>query len=122
MITNACDSITIRQSKEKYPYDGIIKIKWNIYLPLFRFEIEDNGTGIKPEIEPYLFSHIPDTDMPEELKKKNIKSALDLSGGRGLGLSVIYNMVGRKDCNIGYTNKGESKGAIFWYEHQLKSL
>ena len=122
LIINACDSIKIRQSTEDENYKGVINMKVQAVDNNLRVEIDDNGMGIDASVEAHLFTYLSGSTISEGLLKRNMDPQLGLVGRLGGSLRDIKRSVERRDGTMGYTNKGNFSGAIFWYELPLELL
>ncbi len=72
---------------------------------LFRFEVQDTGIGIAPELVGQLYE--PFTTMN--------RSTLRQRGGAGLGLAISKQLLALMDGRIGFENRVD-QGATFWFE------
>jgi sensor histidine kinase regulating citrate/malate metabolism len=111
MIYNALDSITMKNLNSE-GYKPKIKMRLCVDDKIFRFAIEDNGTGIDSEVEKQLFKQ---KISSEKKKHKHICSG-------GLGKHMLDSRYDIKELggDIGFYNKGLNEGAIFWYEVPLQ--
>jgi len=125
LITNAKDSIHIRGARQNLDYMGRIEVGVSASDDQVRVSIEDNGAGIHPEIEPYLFMKLSGTGIPHRILKSGIKIAeriQGIDGWRGVDLSCVREKVVELGGKVFYENKGQNVGAIFGYEVPIISL
>lgn len=122
LITNSKDSIHIKRDCQGTDYMGQIEASVSISDGQLRVTVEDNGSGIHPEIEPYLFAWLPQTLVPEHLLKMKMDKKLNLSGRMGDDLRQVKGNVEGLGGKIFYKNKGYNVGAIFGYEVPISSL
>lgn len=104
MFKNAVDSVTERLPEADYVVN--LQLRMSFDGDEFCFEVEDNGTGILPNIEPILYKGVmlsPKKDRPE------------LCGGHGADLTLAKDKVYRMKGTLYHKNKGENQGAIFGY-------
>ena len=79
---------------------GTLKISLAAHEQGFRFEIQDNGVGIKKEDKEQIFTHFFVAD-----KSRNTE-------GSGLGLSIVKKIIDKLDGQITFESE-EGKGAKF---------
>jgi len=113
LIPNASDSVVERALIEGPSFEVEVGLRacYNPESDLYQFEIEDNGMGIDPKVELFLFSGRMGS------KKKRDKRMI---GGGGEGLSIVLREVTFRGGHIDYVNKGLMQGAKFWYSVPLK--
>ncbi|MFT3782990.1 MAG: ATP-binding protein [Nibricoccus sp.] len=78
-------------------------------VPL-RFEVEDSGIGVPPEVEKKLFTPFSQADS----------STTRRFGGTGLGLAISRQIVELMDGKIGLHPRTPAPGTVFWFTAQLK--
>jgi hypothetical protein len=123
LITNAKDSIHIKRARQRADYHGRIEVNVCASDDLLRVVIEDNGAGIEPEVEPYLFTWLGKaTTIPSHLLKKNMDRMIGIDGLIGDDLRQVRENVQGLGGRVFYENKGYNVGAIFGYEVPLSSL
>ncbi len=76
---------------------------------MLRFEVEDSGIGIKPDVVEILFKPFTQADA----------TMTRLFGGTGLGLAISQQLVELMQGEIG-VNSEVSKGSCFWIEVPFK--
>ena len=90
-----------------------VRIKYNPETGIYHFEVEDNGMGIDPQIEPLLFSsRVPSSKKTDDR----------MLGGFGGALSDAWKAIAFRGGQINYRNKGHMQGAVFEYSVPLKRL
>lgn len=106
LLSNACDSLSEQKTKD-VNFKGIIHTKI-IYKDMknIRIEVEDNGSGIKNEIQEKIFDPFFTT------KSK--------SDGMGLGLTISSNIVKNHNGIIQYESSMDYGGARFIVELPVK--
>ncbi len=92
-------SVTLRAGVARESSEGV----------LVRFEVEDTGIGIEPEVIPRLFSAFEQGD----------NSITRLYGGTGLGLAVTKKLALLMGGDAGVVSS-PGKGSIFWFTAWLK--
>ncbi|MBI2176327.1 ATP-binding protein [Candidatus Woesearchaeota archaeon] len=108
-VENAADSIKTR-IEEDANFVGKLKLLAQLHADSVRLEVEDNGTGIDPEVEPLLFiSRIESAKFGK----------LNMHGGLGVSLYWLSNKLEKIGGRVGYVNKGQGVGAAFWCEVPL---
>lgn len=122
LITNARDSIHIKRERQQEDYRGRIEIKVIVSNDQLRVAIEDNGAGVHPGIEPYLFTRLDTVPIPPHLLKENMDPKADIAGKSGDDLDQVRINVGGLGGFVFYRNKGDDIGAIFGYEVPISSL
>lgn len=68
-----------------------------------RFQVRDNGKGLKPEFLPVIFERFTQVDS----------SSTRVYGGLGLGLAIVRKLVGMHKGTIEVDSPGEGKGTTF---------
>jgi len=107
--SNASDSImTMLLRYADFVGDLSVRLEGN--GETIRLAVEDNGTGIDPEIEPLLFASTFSSP-----KKQEALGEMYL-GGRGIHLYEAKKRIEAVGGKIDYINKGKNRGALFWYE------
>ena len=108
LLYNASDSIMLDGKSDTGTIEVTIDKSDGIYI-----SVRDNGQGIDPQVEPYLFQWMPATLVPERLLKMNMPQDL-LNGRLGDGLRQLKDYVSGIGGAVGYENFGEHNGALFW--------
>lgn len=97
----------------KFTDKGLVSIKESVTDKLtsvtVRYEIQDSGIGIAPEVLPRLFAPFQQADGSTTRKY----------GGTGLGLSITRNLVELMGGEVGVTSE-LGKGSLFWLTIPLK--
>lgn len=111
-IDNAGDSLITRMWADQQVY-AEMTLTLTCDGKVISFQIEDNGTGIDPEVESYIFS--------ERIVSKKSDSKLEKAYIGGVGEHMLDSRedIERLGGDIYLRNKGYNKGAIFWYEIPL---
>jgi hypothetical protein len=109
-IENSIDSIVSCLDQDN-DFVGSIDININANEYIFRFEIEDNGTGIDPEVKDLIFKQQIDS-------KKNRRITF---GGFGVATYTNKAEIDELDGKYGFNDKGKN-GAMFWFEIPMDSL
>jgi signal transduction histidine kinase len=86
------------------PSKGSIIIRTSIVGEKMLIEVVDEGQGVAPGKEPYLFNRY--TSTAKEVEFSQI--------GLGLGLSVVKAIVEAQNGEVGYKNR-QAGGALFWF-------
>jgi len=110
MIKNAADSVTERFSRAGADYKANLQLRISFDGDEFRFEMEDNDTGIAPNIEHILFKGTmasPKRGHPE------------FCGGHGNDLTMAKDKVNSMKGTLYHKNRGENQGAIFGYSLRI---
>ena len=111
-LANAGDSIMLKFTESSSNYSCNLQIKLRCNKGLIRLEVDDNGKGIDKEIEPFLFS-----DAQKSTKRVLPENLMGiLFGFDGYSLPQARHTTTRFNGRVGYQNKGDGNGAIFWYE------
>ena len=74
-----------------------------------RFEVVDEGPGIKPEDQPRVFERFEQLSQPSKLRME----------GSGLGLAICKALIEQHSGTIGVISE-LGKGSTFWFELPLK--
>ncbi len=74
-----------------------------------RFEVVDQGVGIRPELQESLFRHFEQADM--SLTRRH--------GGMGIGLALCRRLVALMAGDLGVTS-AEGQGSTFWFQVPLR--
>lgn len=123
LIMNAKDSINMRRVRQGVNFLGRIEANVSTSEGKLRVAIEDNGLGIDPEVEPYLFTCLSEMPIPQHLLKRNMDTkAGGITGWFGVDLIQVREKVEGLGGKVFYENKGQNLGAIFGYEIPISSL
>ncbi|MGV7005345.1 response regulator [Desulfovibrio sp. QI0442] len=98
----------------KFTDHGYVKLRvqeesQNTSTVTYRFEVEDTGIGISPEMQPRLFSAFEQADNSMSRKY----------GGTGLGLAITKKLAELMGGKAGMTSV-EGKGSTFWFTAVLR--
>jgi signal transduction histidine kinase len=115
LIGNAGDSLITRMAADEQ-FIAEMKIKLSYDGEVISFEIEDNGTGINPEVEPLIFSELIDSS------KKDSKLRNAYIGKLGEHMLLAKERIKKCGGLIHFKNKGHNQGARFWYEVPANKL
>jgi CheY-like chemotaxis protein len=85
------------------PRGGRVRVRLQFAGPKASIEIADNGTGIRPDVLPYVFERFRQADP----------SITRRFGGLGLGLSIVKHLVQLHEGEVQATSGGEGQGATF---------
>jgi PAS domain S-box-containing protein len=85
------------------PPGGRVRVSLRVDGPDARIEVADNGTGIRPEVLPYIFEKFHQAD----------RSITRRFGGLGLGLSIVKHLVDLHGGEVHAMSDGEDLGATF---------
>ena len=110
-ICNATDSVIERYSTASPGYVAEIKIKLEFSSRILHYEIEDNGIGIKPEVEDLLFKEL--IDSPKSGKGY-------FHGKMGIDLFKFRTIIEERGGEVYFRNKGLNHGAVFGYRLPMK--
>lgn len=122
-VQNACDSVVLKAARSPTDYIARVQIRISAGGGVFRFETEDNGTGINPRIKDKLFASEFTTKRRkitlagEKLCIKHVTN-----GESGVHLKRIKEDIENLGGSYGLVDKGPGVGALFWYEVPLSSL
>jgi len=105
LLFNATDAITDKFSQSEPDYEACVDLRVSFNEKRFWFEIEDNGIGIDPNVEPLLYQRL------SSLKKGRD----ELFGGQGYSLTVVKSEILKMKGSFYHRNKGENQGAVFGY-------
>lgn len=122
LMTNSADSISIRNTPENGEYIARIEVRVTVSGDRLRVAIEDNGRGVDPEIEPYLFTSLLRAPIPENLLKGSADNKDRIPGRMGDELRQVKDEIEELEGIVFYQNKGNNVGAIFGYEVPISSL
>lgn len=86
------------------PEGGLVMIRAQAQSEIITVTIQDTGMGIAPEDLPNIFERFYRAD----------KSRNRAHGGRGLGLSIVKQLVAMHKGEIGVTSE-PGKGSVFWF-------
>lgn len=111
---NAADSLTLRLLQHP-DYRVELAIRLQSDGTKIRLEVEDNGTGIDATVEPSLF-------YEKIASKKEVEGGIILNGGAGEHLWLAKRKIDALGGKIDYLNKGQNRGALFWYEIPVASI
>lgn len=89
----------------KFTRDGAVTARLDLSGERLRFEIQDTGIGIAPDVQARLFKRFSQADS----------SISRGYGGTGLGLAISKALVSRMDGEIGVVS-APGKGSCFWVE------
>jgi len=114
IISNASDSLVTRIDKDQQ-FQAEMKIRLACKEEIISFEVEDNGVGLRQDIESRLFS--------ERFTTKNITRLSKVYIG-GAGEHMFYSKKGieKLQGDMYFVNKGKNQGAIFGYKIPLGAL
>jgi len=96
LIDNACKYMPLKKRSNK------IQVSFNIEEEYLIFQVTDNGPGIPKEKQEFVFDSYQRAD-----------NSPDQSGGKGLGLALVKNMVGKLGGEI-FLNSKIGKGTTFF--------
>jgi len=91
------------------PPGGEVNISIDIYGPMIRISIEDDGPGISEEFHEKIFQRFSQGDSSDSRRK----------GGTGLGLSISQAIIEKHGGKIGLESK-PGKGSMFFFHLPLK--
>jgi len=106
VITNLLDN-AVRYIKDK----GKIEIKLAKKGKNLYFEIKDNGVGIPPHDQKYIFQKF--------FRSQNVLKRQ--TNGSGLGLYIAKSIIEKADGRIGFKSQ-EGIGSTFWFTLPIKQL
>lgn len=114
-IANAGDSLATRLQASP-DYIAELAVRLTADASRVRLEVEDNGTGIDEAVEPLLFL--------ERIKsyKRVPESERIWNGGAGGHLLSAKRKIDALGGKMWYLNKGQNRGALFWYELPIESI
>jgi signal transduction histidine kinase len=96
LIDNACKYLPLKKQGNR------IKITHNYDKGYSIFQVSDNGVGIPEEKQIHVFDSY-----------QRASTSPDESGGKGLGLALVKNMVGKINGEISFSSK-EGQGTTFF--------
>ena len=114
-VANSTDSVIEKFAHvdDKFEAEFNFRMGYDDDTTLYHFEVEDNGMGIDPQIEPLLFSsRVPSSKKTDDR----------MLGGFGGALSDAWKAIAFRGGQINYRNKGHMQGAVFEYSVPLKRL
>lgn len=116
LITNSGDGIISRLQQEP-SLKPLITLTMACDGGCFYFEVDDNGVGIDPEVEPQIFDRIVSNK-----KRLPFNIGSPYSGGLGIHMLESQEIVESSGGSIHFENKGHNQGARFWYEVPVEAL
>ncbi len=101
--------INLLSNAIKYTTRGSVALRVAYLNGALRFEVEDTGDGIPPEMHEKIF-------LPFEQLAKHAASAVE---GTGLGLAISRHIVRKLGGDI-HVESAVGRGSVFWFEYPVE--